>query len=257
TIGGMRSAPRTTGIRTIDYFISSEDLEPEGAEGHYSEKLVRFSRLPTYYYKPRILGAPKSRAFWGFSEDAHIYLCPQSLFKFHPDFDDYLGEILRADPRGRVILIDAPCSEWNHLLLTRLNVAIPDVMDRITFVPRQDGDDYLSLVNSADVVLDPFHFGGGNTTYECLAFGTPIVTLPGQFMRGRVTYACYRKMEMEECIAATPREYVDIALRLGTDSSWREKIRKKILAANHVLYEDIEAVRELERFLADIANKKS
>ncbi|MFC1491982.1 tetratricopeptide repeat protein [Nitrospinota bacterium] len=249
--------PVTTGMRTIDYFISSEDLEPEGAEGHYSEKLVRFSSLPTYYYQPRISGPPRSRSFFGFAEDEHVYLCPQSLFKFHPDFDDPLGEILRADPRGRVILIGGLFTEWNDFLRARLSKAVPDVVDRINFVPRQNGNDYLCLVDAADVVLDPFHFGGGNTTYECLALGRPIVTLPGQFMRGRVTYACYRKMGMDECVATTPGEYVDIAVRLGADPSWREKVKNKILASNHVLYEDIEAVRELERFFADAAGKNA
>jgi predicted O-linked N-acetylglucosamine transferase (SPINDLY family) len=97
-------------------------------------------------------------------------------------------------------------------------------------------------------MLDPLHFGGGNTTYEGLAIGTPIVTLPSQFMRGRVTAACYRKMQVADCIAPDPAGYVEMALRLGTDPEYRDRVKAKILAANHVLYEDVAAVRELEQF---------
>ena len=97
-------------------------------------------------------------------------------------------------------------------------------------------------------MLDTVHFGGGNTTYEGLAFGTPVVTLPGAFMRGRVTYALYKKMGVMDCVASTPDGYVDIAVRLGTDKDYRAAIGARILAHNHVLYEDITVVRELEQF---------
>ncbi len=42
--------PVTTGIPNMDYFISSEFLEPPGAQDHYSEQLVLLKRLPVYYY---------------------------------------------------------------------------------------------------------------------------------------------------------------------------------------------------------------
>ena len=38
--------PVTTGIPALDYFVSSELLEPDGAEAHYAERLVRLPRLP-------------------------------------------------------------------------------------------------------------------------------------------------------------------------------------------------------------------
>ena len=104
----------------------------------------------------------------------------------------------------------------------------------------------------SEVMLDPFHFSSGNAAYEALAMGTPIVTLPSRFLRGRITYGLYKKMGVMDCVADSPQRYVEIALRLGTDSSYREQIKAKILAANQVLYEDKEAVRELEQFLGSV-----
>jgi predicted O-linked N-acetylglucosamine transferase (SPINDLY family) len=111
--------------------------------------------------------------------------------------------------------------------------------------------DFLQLLTVADVLLDPIHFGGGNTTFEALAFGTPIVTWPGEFMRGRVTYACYRKLGVLDCVAADWDDYVKIAVRLATDHAWREDVRSRILASNHVLFENAGAVCELEEFFIE------
>ena len=97
-------------------------------------------------------------------------------------------------------------------------------------------------------MLDPFPFSDGNTSYEAFALGIPIVTLPTSWLRGRFTYASYCQMGIMDCVAANPQHYVDIAIKLGTDPSYRETIRQKILAQHQVLYEDIQVVRELEQF---------
>jgi predicted O-linked N-acetylglucosamine transferase (SPINDLY family) len=55
-------------------------------------------------------------------------------------------------------------------------------------------------------------------------------------------------MGIADCIAGDDRDYVRIALRLGMDPTWRDQVHSRILARKHMLYEDAEAVRELERF---------
>ena len=238
--------PVTTGIKTMDYFVSSELLEPDNASRHYSERLIRLKQLPAYYYRPAISEPLKSRRELGLSESAHLYLCPQSLFKIHPDFDEMIAGILQSDPQGELILIDGMSKHWNTLLMGRFRETMPHVVDRIRFVPRLNGHDFLGLLSVVDVILDPLHWSGGNTTFEALTFGTPIVTLPSEFMRGRVTYGCYTQMGVLDCVAVTKDKYVKQAVRLGTDPTYREKIKARILAANHVLYENLEVVREYE-----------
>lgn len=240
--------PVTTGIPNVDYFLSSELLEPDNAEEHYTEQLVRLKGLPTCYRRP-LPPPPHARNHYGIPDDCHLYLCPQSLFKFHPDFDVVLKEILARDPNGRVVLIEGLEPEWNKILHDRFQKAFPDSIDRVQFLPRQSRDDFLGLMAVCDVMLDPFHFGGGNTTYEALSLGTPIVTLPSGFMRGRVTSACYRKMGLSDCIADAAADYVDRAVRLGIDPAYRSTMQARILAANSVLFDDQESLREIERFL--------
>jgi predicted O-linked N-acetylglucosamine transferase (SPINDLY family) len=100
-------------------------------------------------------------------------------------------------------------------------------------------------------MLDTIHFGGGNTSYEAFALGVPIVTLPSPFLRGRITYAQYKMMGIEDPIAATPEEYVTKAVKLGTDPEARQAASELILAASDVLYENAQAVRGLEDFFKE------
>jgi predicted O-linked N-acetylglucosamine transferase (SPINDLY family) len=243
--------PVTTGIRNMDYFISTETSEPENGGQHYSERLIRLkSHAFAYYHKPAIPPLLKSRLGLGLDEGEHIYLCPQALFKFHPDFDAVLSAILDADPRGRLVLVNGwNVPSWTDMLLQRFARTMPRHGGRITVLPPQTGSDFINLIAVADVMLDTLHFGGGYTTnLEAFAVGTPVVTWPGEFQRGRFTYVHYRQMGIKECVAWTKRKYVDIAVRLGTDPAFREQVKAKILANNRVLYENLDVVLEFERF---------
>jgi predicted O-linked N-acetylglucosamine transferase (SPINDLY family) len=248
--------PVTTGIPTMDYFLSSELLEPDDAELHYTENLVRLPALPVYYQLPRLPVSPKGRRDFGLPGDSHLYACPQSLFKLHPEFDAILAEILRQDPRGIVVLIRGKYPSWTDRLSRRLATTMGDVVDRVRFVDRLDREGFLALNAASDVLLDPIHFGGGNTSYEGLGLGVPIVTWPSPFLRGRITLALYRQMGMLDCVASDPEDYARIAVRLGVDPGYRAAIRSKILATHHVLFENPAGVRGLETFLKEAARAR-
>jgi len=244
--------PLTTGVPAVDYFISSESLEADGAEEHYSERLVRLKNLAVYYYRPKLPVPGKNRADFGLPQEAHIYGCLQTLFKFHPEFDPILGGILRRDPEGILLIIQQGVPHWKKLLLDRFQKTMPDVIGRIRFVPPQYHEHYLCLTALCDVVLDPLHFGGGNSSYEALALGVPIITLPSPFLRGRITLAQYRQMDVPDCVAGNPAEYIDLAVRCGTDRDFKSAVSRKIQEANHALFEDNEGVRQLEDFLEKV-----
>lgn len=245
--------PDTTGIASIDYFVSNDLFEPAGASGHYSERLFLLHDLGTlaYYYRPRAPAVAKRREDFGLPAGANLYLCPQTLFKLHPGFDALLAGVLRADPRGLVVLIRAKSSKWVELLEARFREAVPDAASRIVFLPRQDAAGFIGLLGACDVMLDTIHFNGMNTSLEGFSAGVPIVTLPGEFQRGRHTAGMYRKMEFTECVAADQEDYVRIAARLGTDEDYRRHVKSEILRRSEVLFEDRRAVREFERFFVE------
>jgi predicted O-linked N-acetylglucosamine transferase (SPINDLY family) len=132
---------------------------------------------------------------------------------------------------------------------------MPDVAGRVRWVDRQDRDGFLTLTSLIDVSLDPVHFGGGNTSYEALSMGVPIVTMPSNFLRGRLTFAMYQQMGMNDCVANSADEYINTALRLGTDASHRQEISRKILAAGDAIFENPAGVRDLEQFLMEAVSE--
>jgi protein O-GlcNAc transferase len=246
--------PVTTGSPTMDFFLSSNLLEIPEANAHYTEKLLRLPTLGTYYYKPRITEARKTRNAFGLVGGKHLYLCPQTLFKYHPEFDPVIAEILKRDVDGELIVIEGRTPNWNRLLKERWSRVMPEVVKRIRWLPTLPNQDFLQFMAVADVMLDPLHFGGGNTSYEALAVGTPVVTLPGAYLRSRITRALYGKMELAGA-ANNPMEsslfvcgdteaYIEAAVKLATDSQISDKARRMIADKSDRLFEDRKEVED-------------
>ena len=244
--------PVTSGMAAIDYFVTSDLIEPPDADAHYTERLVRLAGLPNYYERPPRPAGLAPRRHFGLGPTDHVYFCGQNPRKIHPDFDLLIGEILRREPRGVFVLIESRPRWITTALIERLRRRLGTAADRVHVCPRMTPTEYHSLLACADVVLDTLHYGGGaNTTYDALAAGAPVVTLPGQFHRGRYTLACYRKMGILDAVAASAGDYVETALRLAGDRHALRHLGDQIRDGSGVLFDDAAAVRELEQFFID------
>eukprot|EP01116_Phalansterium_solitarium_P013442 TRINITY_DN30807_c0_g1_i1.p1 TRINITY_DN30807_c0_g1~~TRINITY_DN30807_c0_g1_i1.p1 ORF type:complete len:680 (-),score=155.30 TRINITY_DN30807_c0_g1_i1:256-2295(-) len=240
--------PSTTGIATIDYFVSFEKYENEDAQQFYTEKLARIKGLSSRYIRPEIPKQMRPRAAFNLSADDHVYLAPQSLFKFHPDYDTILADILDADPAGKLAIIKERHKGWGAIFLERLAKLSPSAADRVFWLERVPNPVFMNYLAIADVILDPYPFGGDTSSREAFLMGTPVVTLPADQLAGRYTQAFYRTMGIEDCIATSPKHYVEIALRLANDRVARKSIANRILTNNHKLFDDQEVVKAWEGF---------
>ena len=246
----------TTGIPNIDYYLTGDSFEPAGAEGHYSEKLVRLSGAPTHYPMPRLPGGNSTEEF-GWDTRKNTYLCPQVLYKFHPEFDAMLAGILREDPEGEVVLLECRHPSWLNLLRQRFTKSMPDVAGRIRVLPYPGPEGYLRMLQACDVMLDTYHYGGGSTSLQGLGLGTPIVTLPGEFQRGRHTYSYYRTIGMTDCVAKNKEDYVNISVRLGRDKAYRAHVSEQIRQKSAPLFSDFNVIREMEDFFVASLEKNA
>jgi predicted O-linked N-acetylglucosamine transferase (SPINDLY family) len=251
--------PVTSGIDTIDYFLSASSIDSEAHQAHYTEKLVRLEGffMPAYE-RPTFPSEKLGPERFGAENGQHIYFCPQTLFKFHPDFDSVLHDILKRDSTAILTLIDTGPANWRPALMQRFTQVMPDVVSRVRFIPSQSTADYVNLLKSADVVLDTLNFGGGISVMDAFSANVPIVTLEGQFFRGRQAAACYREMGMEDCISHTPETYVERALVIGNDPRFRAALIERIAQANSRLFNRVESIRSLESFLTQaVAQERS
>lgn len=244
--------PDTTGLDSIDYYVSAMTNEPEEAELHYTERLIRLNRLPCFYPLTQASSIPKpSKAELGLPETGTLYGCLQSLFKIHPDFDAVLADIAKGDPKGHLILPEGKHSSWTELLKVRWAKTFPILLERVIFLPRMPWDAFMGVMEHMDVLLDPPHFGSGNTLYDAMVNGTPVVTWAGRFARGRNVAAAYRQMGVVGGpIAPRLEDYAQLALSLARDTDRRQALRNASReAARRELFEDMQAVREFEIFL--------
>lgn len=244
--------PVTTGHQNIDYYLSCALMEPENACEHYTEKLVLLSGIGTNYTKPACF-SPADRQRFSLPAERHLYLCPQSLYKIHPDNDEIFLDILEQDQQATLVFFQGMFTTVTQAFMARLERGMAArklaVLKRVIFLPRMDHDAYLQVNRSCDVMLDTLHWSGGNTSLDALACGLPMVTLPGEFMRGRQSYAMLKAMGLDELIAQDKNDYVAIALRLGTDAAWRKEIQQRIAQNMGKIFENELPVRELEQFL--------
>lgn len=250
--------PVTTGIPNVDWFLSHRDCETAEAAAHYSERLLQLPSGVTYAcFAPPRGGVPaRSRAELGLPAQGRLYLCPQALMKLHPAFDPMLAQILRRDPEGRVVLARSQQTHWNELVLARLRRMMPDVVDRVGFLPWLGQGDFLAALAAADVVLDTPHFSGGATTFDAFAAGAPVVTLPGRFLRGRQTFALYKRMDLMDGVANSEQDYVERAIALASDRERRAALCAGLAERGRRIFGDTGAVTETARLIEELARER-
>ncbi|SMD34641.1 Predicted O-linked N-acetylglucosamine transferase, SPINDLY family [Reichenbachiella faecimaris] len=242
--------PITSGIATMDYFISCKGLDEEVDQKAYSEKVILFDRLPSYYHSPEVPDLNGTRSDFGIDEKCHLYLCTQNVKKIHPDFDQITKGILAKDDKAFVVFLGDKHQVINDALNQRLNKNCAPYSDRIVVLDRQDKAGYFNLLNLADVILDTLYYNGGaNTNADAFALNKPVVTMPVDFHRGRYTATAYKQMGFEDLIAYSIDDYVGLATKLTSDPSFYQMAVEKIASTKSQFFEDKQAVVELENFI--------
>ncbi|AMW30897.1 tetratricopeptide repeat protein [Arthrospira platensis] len=244
--------PTTTGLPTIDYFISAELLEPANAQTYYNEHLICLPNLGIYLDQPSFPPSAKSRSDWQMSDHDIIYLSCQSLFKYLPRYDDIYGKIAQGVNQAKFVFISHWYQEVTAKFQKRLYAAFDKFglsgEDYCLFLPRLNYAEYLQLQSLADVGLDTFQFTGFATTLDAIAANLPLVTHQGEIMRSRQSAGILRRLGVTETIASSESEYIEIAVKLGLDPETRTAIKQKIQNHRFRLYHDLQGLQGLEEF---------
>lgn len=253
--------PMTSGLPTMDYFLSSELMEPEGAEDHYSEHLIRLPGIGVCYQKPiipRVL-LHRTRSDFGLREKATVYLCCQSSFKYLPQFDSLFVQIARRVPTSQFVFVaenDLVGADLSRRLERAFSKAGLQAGRHCVFLPWLSIFDYWNVHLVSDVYLDSCGWSGGNTTLEAIACGLPVVTWPGRFLRARHSYAMLTQLGVTDTIAQDEEHYVEIAVRLGREPRRRGEIVERMVKSYPSLYSDGRSVQALEGFFRRVVAER-
>jgi protein O-GlcNAc transferase len=251
--------PITTGSREIDVYFSVSAMEPEGAQQYYREELVCLPGIGTQYTQPAF-PSRMTRGQLGLPTDGKLLLCPQSLFKIHPDCDAMFARVFaqlrERNVRARLVLFEDMIRPITAAYRERFSLALKAQQlnwdDVVVLLPRGNHVTYLAVNQACDAMLDTLHWSGGNTTIDALSVGLPVVTLPGQFMRGRQSAAMLKQIGLDRLVASTQDEYTYIAVKLASDFAFASQARTDIF--NHrergkVLFDDPTPIESLASFL--------
>ena len=247
--------PETTGLPTMDYFLSVDLMEPPDGAAHYTEQLVRLPGLGLHYTPDECPETPLDRATLGLPPEVPIYWSGQALYKYLPEYDQVYPQIAATVGVCRFIFIGFAKSESvTAVFRERLGRAFAgfglDANQYCIVLPPMPQQRFIAAVGLVDVILDTPGWSGGRSTLDCLSQNPAIVTYPGPLMRGRHTAAILRKIGCEETIARSLDDYVAIAVRLGLDAAWRMRVRAIVADGKRHVFRDTAAVRALEAFLA-------
>jgi len=251
--------PVTTGLPSIDVFLSGELLEGSGAEQHYRENLVRLpgtgvcTRMPAS--TARVWGGP-GRA----RELVRFALCQQPI-KFDPADDVLLTRIAKEVGPCEFWLVTPHKLDWAaDRLRDRLGAAFtaagldPGAYLRAT--PWLSREPFVGFLDEMDLYLDCPAFSGYTTAWQAIHRGLPIITLEGRYLRQRLASGLLHRIGREDQIASSHDGYVEIALRLASEvlagagraAARRDAIRR----AAPRLDGDVSVVEAFQRIVTDL-----
>ena len=244
--------PETSGLPTIDYYISSELLETPDSDKFYTEELIKLPSIGCYYEPLSSESAEVDFIQMGLKPNSSKLLCLGPPNKFSPDHDWVFIEIIKRlgdcqlvfvnDFKGASVILE-------QRLRARMTESGINFDDYVVFLPNLPSLKELSaLMGCADLLLDTIGFSGFNTSAQAVRSGLPIITREGQFARTKAAGSILRTLGIEELITATEAEYIDLIEKIVLDRVWLNEIKCKIKEKENRLYMDEDVVRALEDF---------
>ena len=243
--------PVTSGLAGVDFFLSAEGAEPDVAQQHYTERLIRLPRFAISYARPDIsrLRTPTPLT----NSQRPFVLCAQPLFKLLPHFDDVVARIARELPGCRLAFVESLWPMVNQSFISRLSGVLRkagvDPEKTLEMLPIMPFDNYLGALASADVLLDTPGFSGGNSSFDAIAVGAPIVTWRGSMLRGRQTAAMLNIVGLPAFVSESDDDYVRSAVEIASDTRQQRDLRARLISGGDALFDDIGAARALEHTL--------
>jgi protein O-GlcNAc transferase len=220
--------PGTTGLPGVDYRITDFWADPLLNDAYHTEKLLRLKSGFLCYLPPTT--APSVSMLPAQRNGYITFGSFNNLPKINPSVVELWAGILKDAPDSRLLLKSAPLGDKQTQVDYENQFAafgIPS--DRLIFLGRLPTQaDHLASYAQIDIGLDPFPYNGTTTTCESLWMGVPVITLAGTAQASRVGVSILSCIGLDECIADTPEQYLQIAIELANNKQKLEDFRTSI-----------------------------
>lgn len=218
----------STGLSSIDYFITDPYTSPAGSGQLFSETPVwlphsRFCYSPPDYAPPV---APPPLLAGG----APVFGCFNRIEKVGDNVVAAWAKILEAVPGSRLLLKAGNLKSGYLCDEMRRRFAAHGIgADRLDLRGGSPHPEMLEQYGEIDIALDPFPFNGGMTTLEALWMGVPVVTLAGSSVVSRQTVAALANIGLADELAFPDIDaYVRGAAALAADPARLARLREEL-----------------------------
>lgn len=237
----------TTGLATMDYFVTDPVSSPPGQERYFVERLMRLPASRFCYEPPEFM--PEVNALPARARGHVTYGCLNNLAKLNDRVLALWARVMQTVPGARLVLqasaLNDPLVQKSLRARAEAHGIATDRLELRRFVPVEQA---AAAYHDIDVALDPFPFCGGMTSLEALWMGVPVVTLPQTMIAGRQTASMLANLGLSELIAEDEASYVAAAVDLVRDldrlavlrAGLRERFRRSPLADYERFTRDLE-----------------
>lgn len=234
--------PVSTGLSTVDAFLSSAAMEAADGEQFYRERLVRLPGLSIRYGAPTAEPDPEFRVGLPAGRSGYV-VCPQTVQKLGPAHDALFAEFCARRPELALVLVPHERAEVRAALARRMAPAFArqglKLDQHVVMLGGLSLPQFLTVAHDARLAIDSLGWSGGNTTLETLWQGTPVVTCPGATLRSRHSLACVTLAGAPELVvpAAERARYAERAAALAADDGRLAELRTRLVANRPALFE--------------------
>ena len=224
----------TTGLSTMDYKLTDRFLTPLDSKEEFTEELIRLPGCFACYKAPP--GSPNVTPLPVSKTGRATFSSFNNPAKVTPQVVAVWSKILHAVPESRLILKyrtfrDPGVQARYRELFEGYGIEAK----RLELLPATPFPGHLALYAQVDIALDPFPYNGCYTSSEALWMGVPVITLAGNMSYSRYGVTLLANLGLPQFIAATPEEYVKIAVSLAEDprtlAALRAELRSRMVAS--------------------------
>jgi protein O-GlcNAc transferase len=216
----------TTGLETMDYWVTDWVLHPQDTPQQTSERIWRLPRCWVVFEPPADSPEVTERD----SNSPVTFISFNAAQKTGAESLQLWARVLAALPESHLLIKTKGLGGATEkaVLLGRIESAgIP--ADRVTVM----GDvasqrEHLEWYAKGDIALDAIPYSGGTTTAEALWMGIPVVTLPGDLMASRLSASLLHAAGLDELIAKDEDDFVGLACELAGDGARRQRLRREL-----------------------------
>ncbi len=220
--------PSSTGLPTMDFRIADAHTDPPvPADAWHCERLLR---LPDTQWCFRPFGTPAVPGPLPARMVGFVTFCSfNNLTKASDILLACWAQILLELPTSRLRLTRVRSEQRVAEIIAKFGQS-GVAPERIECVAYANDPPYGQQFTGVDIALDNYPYNGVTTTCESLYFGVPVVSLHGRNGVSRSGLSILGALGLGELAAATPEQYVEIAVALGSDLSRLEQLRASLRA---------------------------